>query len=316
MSIRTTRKTGNRRLNRSSAADYLLEVSTKSSSAKRRKRQKIQGWIFKTIFLVLLAGAAFYGAREAFDRFFYSNPDYTLTRIDLELDNVLTREEALEATGLREGANIFSVDLAAVEKILRTEPMASDVRIERILPDRIAVKITSRIPVAWIAPEGETGDPSMSPNALLADSDGILMRPRRVLPEHIHLPVIYGVKSDNIRQGEPLHSEDLRLALLLLTEVAARPESLLRIRSLDISRGYRIDVINDQNARIFFSTAEFGEQLDRLQKLLLHCAETGRTLDTVNLMVRRNTPVTFVMATAPVIEEPAPTTKPRKTSKN
>jgi cell division protein FtsQ len=270
--------------------------------------------MFRVLLLGVLAVGAFYGIREAFDRFFYSNPDYTLKRIDLELDNILTREEALSATGLREGINIFSVDLAAVEKVLRAEPMAEQVRIERILPDLIVVEMTARSPVAWIAAEGDHGDPSASPDSLLVDGKGILMRPRHILPEHIHLPAIYGVKSDNIREGEPLHSEDLRVALQLLAEVAARPESLLRIRSMDISRGYRIDVLNDANARILFSTSDFGEQLDRLQKLLLHCAETGRTLETVNLMVRRNTPVTFVMASVPEIEQPV--AKARKTSKN
>lgn len=270
--------------------------------------------MFRVILLLMLAGGAYYGAREAFDRFFFSNPEYTLQRIDMELDEILTRDELLSETGLRQGINIFSVDLAALEAKLRAEPMAGSVHIERILPDTLSIKMTSREPVAWISPPGETGDPSVLQDSMLVDAQGVLMRPRRVLSEHIHLPVIYGVSSDNIHQGEPLHCEDLRLTLLLLAEVQARPDSLLRIRSLDISRGYRIDVINDQNARIIFATEDFGGQLDRLQKLLLHCAETGRTLDSVNLMVRRNTPVTFVMAALPV--EEAPPTKPGKTSRN
>ena len=272
------------------------------------------GWVFRLMFLFVLAGGAYYGAREAFDRFFYSNPDYTLKKIDMELDQVLTREELLAETGLTEGINIFSIDLAAIEKTLREVPMAEEVRIERILPDRLVIKVTSRTPVAWIASGKEVADPSTSPDSLLVDSGGLLMRPRRIQPEHLHLPVIYGVQSDNIHQGEPLHSEDLRMGLLLLAEVAARPDCLLRIRSMDISRGYRIEVINDQNARVQFATGDFNEQLDRLQKLLLHCAETGRILDSVNLMVRRNTPVTFVMASLP---PEAPAEKPaKKTSKH
>ncbi len=266
------------------------------------------------MFLFVLAGGAYYGAREAFDRFFYSNPDYILKRIDMELDHVLTREEVLSETGLREGTNIFSIDLSAIEKTLRDVPMVADVRIERILPDRLVINVTARTPVGWIASGTDVADPTTSPDSLLVDAAGLLMRPRRIQPEHLHLPIIYGVQSDNIQQGEPLHSEDLRMGLLLLAEVAARPDSLLRIRSMDISRGYRIEVINDQNARVQFATEDLGEQLDRLQKLLLHCAETGRVLDSVNLMVRRNTPVTFVMASMPPTE---PAEKPsKKSSKN
>ena len=314
MTVRSSRKPHNRRLNRASAADYLLEVTTRSSSAKRRRRHHVWGWVFRLMFLFVLAGVAYYGAREAFDRFFYSNPDYTLKRIEMELDQVLTREEVLAETGLSEGINIFSIDLSALEKTLREVPMTAEVRIERILPDRLVIKVTSRTPVAWIASGTDVADPTASPDSLLVDAGGLLMRPRRILPDHLHLPIIYGVQSDNIQQGEPLHSEDLRMALLLLSEVASRPDCLLRIRSMDISRGYRIEVINDQNARVQFATGDFGGQLDRLQKLLLHCAETGRVLDSVNLMVRRNTPVTFVMASMPPSE---PAAKPsKKSSKN
>jgi hypothetical protein len=35
--------------------------------------------------------------------------------------------------------------------------------------------------------------------------------------------------------------------------------------------------------------------LDRLRKLLAHCHDTGRRIDTANLIVTRNTPVTFVL---------------------
>jgi hypothetical protein len=82
-------------------------------------------------------------------------------------------------------------------------------------------------------------------------------------------------------------------------------------------------VVNDSNSRITFAAADFEEQLARLEKLLMHCSETGRALESVNLMVRRNTPVTFVMAAAPPVEEPppppptrAPTKSQQKTRRN
>ena len=45
----------------------------------------------------------FSGFRAALDRFFFKNAEYTLRRISFNLDGILTREEALAATGLREG---------------------------------------------------------------------------------------------------------------------------------------------------------------------------------------------------------------------
>lgn len=312
MALRSGRRPRNRRVGRSTAADYVLEVTTKSASAKRRRRRALAGWVFKIVVLVVLGVGAYVGMREVFERFFFSNPDYTLTRVNFELDGVLTREEALAETGLREGENIFSVDLARVEAVLRAIPMVKSVSIERELPGTISVTIVSRDPVAWVAPEGEQTGFSPGAGSLMVDAGGVLMEARRVQPEFFHLPVIYGVRGDNLRAGEPLHSDDLRNALRLLTVVANRPDSLLKIRSIDISRGWAMEIYSDQKARILMAPADMESQLDRLQKLLLHCVESGRTLESVNLVVKRNTPVKFVMAAAPSPSPEEPPAQPRK----
>lgn len=302
MSLRQPPRRVNRRSRPSASGrrDHVLDVRIRTSTARRRQQEKIGRWIWTLFLVVVLGTGSYFGVRAALDRFFFENAEYTLKRITFNLDDILTREEALAETGLREGVNIFSVDLAKVEAALARIPQVETVRIERELPDHLTVSVTARQPVAWVAAEGETGDPSASEKSLLVDAAGFLMPPRRILPEYFHLPAIYGVKSDNIRAGASLESEDLRLALLLIDTVARNPQSLLRIRSLDISRGYCIEVVSDRNARILFGTGDFENQLARLQQLLAHCDESGRVLDSVNLMVKRNTPVTFVVAAAPV----------------
>lgn len=308
----------NRRARGGSARTHVLDVRIRTSTARRRRQETISKWVVSLFFVVAIGAGAIFGVRAALDRFFFNNADYTLNRITFDLDSILTREEALEATGLHEGINIFSVDLNKVEATFRAMPQVQDVRIKRELPDHLAVTVTAREPVAWVAAEGESGDPTASEKALLADASGYLMRPRHILPEYYHLPVIYGVKSDNIRDGESLSSEDLRLALLLIDTVARHPESLLRIRTLDISRGYCIEVVNDANARILFANTDFENQLIRVQQLLTHCAESGRALESVNLMVKRNTPVTFIASAPPELptKTKGPTAPTSKTRRN
>jgi len=316
MSIRSPRTTNRRLATRTRRSDQLLEVQVRSSTARRRRRQFICRWTFRLLFLAILAVGSFYGVREGLDRFFFSNPDYNLVRINMELDGVMTREEALTETGLREGENIFRVNLAQVESVFRALPEVEDVIISRALPDSLNIKIDARKPVAWVAASNETGDPTTSEKSLLADEKGVLMRPRRILPEHYHLPVIYGVNIENVHKGEPLDNEDLRVALSFLDAVAKKPDSLLKIRTLNIAKGYCIEVINDENARIIFAASDFDPQLDRIQQLLLHCAESGRMLDSVNLMVKRNTPVTFVVAAVPEQPEPVTGKSSKKLRKN
>jgi cell division septal protein FtsQ len=295
----------NRRLRNTLTRAHLLDVRMRTATTRRRRRETIVRWISGLLLVVAIGTAAFFGFQASLDKFFFKNSEYTLRRVSFDLDEVLTREEALAATGLREGVNIFAVDLGKVEAALRAIPQVQDVRIERKLPDEIDIDIVARRPVAWVAAEGEKGDPSASENSLLVDASGFLHRPRRIVSEHYHLPVIYGVKGDNLRVGQAAPSaEDIRLALQLLETLSRYPESLLHIRTIDVSRGYRMEVVNDTNARILFATADFEEQLARLQQLLAHCDESGRALETVNLMVKRNTPVTFVASATPPPETP------------
>ena len=196
--------------------------------------------------------------------------------------------------------------LANAEKVLRAVPQVGDVCIERHLPDHISITVTARKPVAWVAPLEKDSEPFDPEKSLLVDEIGFLMKPRIIQPEFYLLPVIYGVRSDNIRDGEPLHNEDLHRALALLDEVGRHPEGLLNIRTMNISKGYCVEVVSDRNARITFSTDDYSEQLGRLRQLLEHCRDAGRELDSVNLMVRRNTPVTFVMAQPATEKLPPP----------
>ena len=295
----------NRRARAAGPEDHLLNVRMRVATARRRRRERIGRWVANLLVAVAFAAAGFFGLRAAADRFFFENPNYTLRRITFELDGLMTREEALAETALQEGMNIFSLDLARIESALKAIPQVESVRINRELPDHLAIRLTARHPVAWVAALGETGDPSAGDNPLLVDASGFLMQPRRIFPEYYHLPAIYGVQSDNIRAGEMLPGEDLRRALDLLAALKRHPESLLRIRALDISRGYCIEVISDHNARIRFAAQDFDEQIARLQALLAHCEEFGKTLETADLMVKRNTPVRFAAA-ASQAEESAP----------
>lgn len=294
---------GNRRLG-PPRRKHLLDVKVRAATARRQRRQFFGGIFWRLALVVVLCAAGWLGIGTALDKFFFANPEYTLRRITTELDGVMTREEALHEAGIREGDNIFRIDLAAASRALREVPQVETVVIERHLPDTLSVTLTARRAVAWVAPPDRNADPFDPERGLLVDANGFLMRPRLVQPEYFHLPVIYGVQSENIRDGEPLPNEDLRRALLLIAAVERTPGTPWRIRSMDIAKGYCFEVTSDRNALITFAPEDFESQLARLARLLEYCTETGRELETVNLMVRRNTPVTFVLAQAPTPPKP------------
>ena len=299
---------------RSSRGRQLLNVRIRATTARRKRQEMAAKLYLLGIVVALLCGVGWYAANKALDKFFYCNPAYNLRELDLELADVITGEDLIARTGIEVGGNIFRIDLAATEKSLRSIPMVADVFIERILPSTVKITLTSRVPVAWVSSAADPSTPYNPTNMELVDASGFLMKPLLVTASHHQLPVIYGVNATEIGDRESLHNDDLKKALTLLSIARTSVDSLLVIRSLNISKGYCIDAITDQNTHIKFASDDFPTQIEKLRRLLEHCRDTGRQLESVNLMAKKNTPVKFVMTSL----SPTPTrqqipTKPKST---
>ncbi|MEO6054491.1 MAG: FtsQ-type POTRA domain-containing protein, partial [Chthoniobacterales bacterium] len=230
------------------------------------------------------------------NRFFFQNSAYALKSLDVDLDGTMSRNDFLKKTGIHEGVNIFSINLANAEANLNKDPRVSSVHIERTLPDKVEIQITQRRPVAWISMGSDTFSPE---NAYLVGMDGILMKPKTTAPEYLSLPVIKGMEVESLREGERPNLPILLSALELIEKNNMAPGSILKIRTMDVSKKYCMEVMNDQNALLTFGLADIDGQLARLNLLLTHCRETNRQIESINLMVHRNTPVRFVMTEAP-----------------
>jgi cell division septal protein FtsQ len=302
---------------RTPAGRRVLNVRMRAATARRKRQRLLFQFSAASAGLLLVCGTAWFAIDQVLDRFFYENPAYTVSSVELELDDILTPEDFLLETGIRQGENIFLVDLAGADRHLRTIPMVADVSIERILPDRIRVVLVSREPVAWVDSGNDSSVPYDASSMFLVDASGVLMKPRLVRPEFHSLPVIHGVDTAGVIEGRPLQGDDLKKAIALLDEASARPGSLLRLRSLNISKGYCIDAITDAGARVKFGRRGFSAQLEKLERLLAHCRDTGRELESVNLLVEKNTPVRFVMASLPpAAAKAAPVKSQPKKSRN
>lgn len=289
----------------------VLNVKMRASTA-RKKRQRLL--ILASVWLIglsLLGAAVWIGSAKALDRFFYSNPAYNLSELTLELDGIMTGEDLVAITGIKPGDNVFNIDLAKAGARLRSIPMVQDACLERYLPDRIKITLVSRRPVAWVAPAAAPDtlyDPS---SMLLTDDSGWLMKPMLVPQEHHQLPVIQGLGENQLQEGHFVDNSDFGAALLLLRHLRLQNHPLLSIRSIDISKGWCLDTQTADGSLVKFSPANFTPQLEKLERLLEHCRDTGRTLESVNLMVSRNTPVVFAMASLP--PELHPLKQPAKT---
>jgi len=300
---------------------HLLEVNVRTASIKRQQRGRATSVIWKVSAAVMLAALLATGIRLASQKFFFRNPEYDLKHLVTRLNGIMSREELTALTGFSEGRNIFSLDLEQANQKLSALPEVRSVSIERTLPDTIEVGLEPREPVFLFAAPGDAdpGESFIPGKSFLCDKDGVMMRPSKLDDKYLHLPVLRGVGLGDAVPGKKLDNQSLSMALMLRQALSELPEETFRISSIDVSKPYAAVVTDGSGARFTFGTlgnADLPSQLDRLRKLLDHCQETGRRIQTANLMPSRNTPVTFVLTPERDADKIAPVATPKKSTRH
>lgn len=283
---------------------HLLDVKVRAHKATQHRNKRILVATSKIFLSLAIVTALIYGVRYGAKRLFFENPDYRLSKIEVRTDGALSREQVLQAADLREGGNIFTVNLGQVRDSLQQMPQVDEAQIVRNLPGEIAIQIVERKPVAWITAESGLSDPFTSEAAFLVDARGMLMKEKKWLPEYLGLPVIAGCANESLAAGKRVESFEIRGALeLLRLSTRSFMQTRFQIREIDISKGYCLLVTDKNRTQITFGFEQLEAQLQRLEQLLVYSDDSGRELGTANLLVQRNLPVTFTRSAAEIIND-------------
>ncbi len=287
---KTTRK---RRPARKRRRDHLLEVTATAETERRRRNQKLFLYAGEAVVVLGIIAFAYLGIRALLDSQIFTNPQYAVRVIEVDTDGVMTREEALEKTGIREGLNIFSLNLESAQRALDILPEIKSAKVERILPDSVSIDIEARRPVAWVVPRDTGEDPSAMETSCLVDMDCVMMKPSSLRSTYARLPVVYGVPTEQWRLGDPIEMPALRQSLELFARAAERTNPDVVLRAADVSKEWCIVAWAEPGTRYTFGPSDIPAQLDRLQMILAHLATGTRKIATANLIPERNTHVTF-----------------------
>jgi cell division septal protein FtsQ len=283
---------------------HLLDVKIRSRTATQHRNRRVLVFFAKVALVLALAFGAYVGVRKAASRFFFDNPEYRLSAIEVQTDGNLSREQVLERAELREGENIFRVSLARVHDRLQQLPQVDEVQVVRKLPAEIDIKISERKPIAWITNEKQIADPFASEVAFLVDARGVLMKEKKLLPEYLGLPLITGCTSEALEAGKVVETSEVKSALeLLRLSSGSFMQTRFQIREIDLSKGYCLAVTDKNHSRVTFGFDNLGTQLQRLEQFLIYADDSKQELATVNLLVQRNIPVTFAKSAPEVINE-------------
>lgn len=269
----------------------LLDVKIRASTERRRMFARIFRVSARLIIFTAVTAGCWVGGKEALRRFVFENPDYAISDLKFLTDGTLTREQVLKTGDLSEGRNIFLVNLGKARTEIEKMPQVENVEVVRTLPNHLSVTVTERRPIAWVAAKADE-DPTVSDKSFLIDARGVLMKTKAKLEEYLHFPVISGVQTENLVAGERVTTSEMQAALELirLTSDSTR----FQARHVDLSKGYCLIVTAHSHAKIVFGLDHIDAQLTRLHRYLARAAEDQKEIQAVNLIVERNTPVTFV----------------------
>ena len=288
---------------------HLLDVKLRVGKERERRFRAVAGFVFKTILIGALVAGVWLGGKEAWRRCVWENPDYFVSEPDVKTDGTLTREQILGAAEIIEGRNILTVDLGKSRAALEKLPQVESAEISRTFPNRVAITITERRPIAWVTLKKEE-DPTTSDRAFLIDARSIVLRSRVLLPEYYHLPIISGVETENLVPGQRVSAFDIQAALKLVQLNAG--STRFQVGNIDLTKGYGLVVTDRHRAKITFGFDNLESQLDRLNRLLDVIEPTKQEIRTVNLIPERNVPVTFYDPSAEVVPDDAPEIAPPK----
>lgn len=275
-------------------SQHLLDVNIRSDKARSQRNQRIVLFACKIlIFATLIVGIA-YGCRYGLNRLFFANPNYVLNQIEVENEGTLPREQIIAAAKLSRGTNIFSISLPEARQALLDIPQVEDAQIQRSLPDTLKITIRERHPIAWLANSRSEANSLDHTHALMIDASGVVLKSRSILPEYLRLPIIAGVPTDNLSVGKKIPSADVLTSLALIQKTSDVLAGRFDIAWIDLANGYSMEVHDRDQTTARLSFDDLDGQLQRLRLLLDYCDANQKKMETVNLLVQKNVPVTFV----------------------
>jgi cell division septal protein FtsQ len=283
---------------------HLLDVRVRSRRASHHRNRQVLVFLSKIALVIGLCAGAYFGTRAALNRFFFANPDYRLSAILVSTDGSLTRQTVLEKAAIKEGSNIFSINLAAVHKRLQQLTQVDEVQVERKMPNEIDIHITERRPVAWITSEGELRNPFANGTDYLVDARGVILKEKNLVTDYLSLPVITNCSSEALVPGKQVDSFEAKTALALLRlTTTSFMQTRFQIQTIDVSKGYCLLVTDKNQTQVMFGFDDLEKQMGTLEQLLVYSDDSHRQISTANLLVARNIPVTFAQPVSEIISQ-------------
>ena len=288
---------------------HVLDVAVRSQQAVRQRKAQMFGVICKILLGVALLVGVYYGVTRAVAMLLLKNPEYNIANLQVQTDGSLSQDTVLAAADLHKGTNIFLVSLGRAQARVEAIPQVEKAQVTRQLPNSILIQVTERKPVAWIAPERgapSRQDVTSSTQSYLIDAHGLLLQPRKLLPQDYFLPIIRSYSGGPRSDGQETDGEEIKAALDLLHAEQDSPlAARFQIQEIDLSKHFGIEATDRNGLQVLFGLDDMDKQLRRLEVYLQPLDQGTLKPHTISLLEERNVPVTFYPSPTPDPGPPA-----------
>lgn len=240
----------------------LSEATRVAARTEKRERMVAQARSASPKILLVLAGLAVFAALGVWLWKALQDPRWTgLQTIRVQTDGRVGAREAAELSGLKAGANLFSLDLESARKRLATHPWIQEAELSRSWPHGVRIALRERVPVARLQ------------NGNWISREGVVLPPRRIEP----LPLVMGGATG--RRGED--SIAFRQALVALEGMKNSGRSDLEVKVL---RGGSLEIRSGEGEPIaLVSVSGWKLGLSRWKALREEIGGSWRSISEIDL---------------------------------
>ncbi|MBI5969797.1 MAG: FtsQ-type POTRA domain-containing protein [Deltaproteobacteria bacterium] len=262
--------------------------------ANRRSREpfgrRLRGFVarrYKFVIAAVSLSFLVYGGVEAYDAL-TTSPRLAVQTIEVTGHGRVSKEEAVELSGIREGENILTINVSEAADNIRGNPWVGDVRVKRTGFASVAIEIKERTPTALIRLDG----------LYVMDVEGTVFK-RAAVEDALYgeLPVITGFTETRLKDDPyGLTVRTLELIRILKNRRGFNIGDVSEI-SVDGALGLSVYTVAE-GVRIDVGVEKFGEKLDALEKVLHARGGSFRGIEAVDINNGRGVIVKFTTNTA------------------
>ena len=293
----------------------MLDVKLRSQQVRSARFRLLSGVLGVSFGTLLTLFLLWQGGGLVLDRLVFQNPAFAINRIEVQTDGDLPLAQLRRWAGVKEGDNLFALDLARVQRDLELVPWIRSAAVERVIPRTLRLSVSEREPIAttskWQpAPRGN----GLEPTLLMLDADGFVMRPRDSWSatmsssvSNAPLPRLTGVADAELRPGRQVESEQVRAALRLVDTFDRSPMfNQVDLNEIDVATPELLRVTTYQSNDVTFALSSLAGQLSRWR--MIHDVALGsrKGIATLDLSVSNHIPATWFEASALPAVKPKP----------